>query len=505
MAKNPDSAFDDARFRLAFDRAPIGLAIVGADYRLQRVNSALSEALGYTQDELLTRSFVELTHPDDIHRDTELADKLFRGELPSYRIEKRFLNKHGKLVWLDVSAFIIRDPSDQMLYGLAMVQDITERRDSEAALRTSEERYRSFVVNSSEAIWRFEIKRPIPIGLPVDEQIEAIYSQGYLAECNDAMARLYGRDRAEDILGAPLSNFISLTNDANHASLRTFVTNHYRLHNSHAIAPDAKGGERHFSSSIIGIALNGFLLRIWGTQRDETLRWQAEDELMRSREQLRSLAAHLQNLREHERCNLSRELHDDLGQSLTSLKLDLFRIARQLEQPVDDKLQQQITGRLELAMELIEKMLGQVKAISTELRPGVLDKFGLTAAIEWQCAEFERRSGIKCECSLPSQKIRLLPEQSTALFRILQEALGNVARHSNAANVMVTLLANESEVALSVLDNGRGITPAEVAAPDSLGLLGMCERAEMLGGSFHIEGAPGHTLLSARLPIVANA
>ena len=477
------------------------MAIVGTDYRLLRVNAALSEALGYTAEELLARSFVELTHPDDIRRDTEQAAQLFRGEVPSYRIEKRFLTKQGKLVWLDVSAFIIRDPSDdQMLYGLAMVQDITERRESEAALRTSEERYRTFVVNSSEAIWRFEITDPIPTELPVDDQIEAIYSGSYLAECNDAMARLYGRDRAEDILGAPLSDFISLDNAANLASLRDFIGNHYRLHNTHAISPNPKG-DRHFSSSVIGIALNGFLLRVWGTQRDETARWQAEDQLNQSREQLRALVAHLQNVREHERCDLSRELHDDLGQSLTSLKLDLFRIAKHLEQPVDDQVRQKITGRLESAMELIEKTIGQVKAISTELRPGVLDKFGLTAAIEWQCAEFQRRSRINCQCHLPQHQIQLAPAQSTALFRVLQEALGNVARHSQATNVSVTLEMDESQVMLSVRDNGRGITAAEIAAPDSLGLLGMRERAEMLGGQFLVEGAPGHTLINAWLPI----
>ena len=495
-----DPIFGDGRFSLAFEYAPIGMALVSSDYRLNRVNVALCEALGYTKEELKTRTFVDISHPDDVGKDKELADKLFRGEIPSYRLQKRFRTKDGQLAWLDLSAFVIRDEHGKPMCGLAMVENITERKRSEEALRLSEERYRSFIVNSSEAIWRFEIEQPIAVELPVDAQIEALYKYSHLAECNDAMARLYGRDRAEEMIGINLSELISISNPANLASVRTFVTNGYRLHNTNANLTDPQLGERIFSSSVIGIVINNFLLRFWGVQRDETEKRRAEEEIQHSRQQLRLLAAYLQTLRETERSAVAREIHDSLGNSLTSLKLDLARISRQLSNPPDDQTRYEIVERLRSASDLLDQTLDHVRAISTELRPGVLDKFGLAAAIEWQCQEFERRTGINCTTDLPGAALLLVPDHSIALFRILQEALTNVARHADARNVRVTLGLDGADIRLTVEDDGRGISNQEITAPNSLGLLGMRERMEMLGGQFTITGQPGRTELSARVP-----
>jgi PAS domain S-box-containing protein len=497
-ANDSDLVLGDARFKQAFEDAPIGMAIVSPDYRLLRVNASLCKALGYSKEELLSRTFVEITHPDDVKRDTELAQKLFRGELSDYRMEKRFITRDGNLAWLDVAAFVIRGREQQVLFGLAMVQNITAQKNAEAALRTSEERYRSFIVNSSEAIWRFEIERPIPVSLPVEEQIEMFYKYGYLAECNDAMARLYGHERAEDILGSRLTDFIS---PAREDGLMAFVSNGYRLHNSRSVTPFRRAGEKYLATTVIGIVVNGFLLRVWGTQRDETALQLAEDKLKHSREQLRSLADYLQNLRENERAGIARELHDELGQSLTALKMDLSWIAKRLVAVADQKPPAAILDRLGSASHQIEKMIAEVKNLSTELRPAVLDKFGLAAAIEWQCREFEKRSGIRTACHLPVNEAQLLPEQATALFRILQEALANVARHSQASNIVIDLYVDESDVILNLRDNGRGITAAEIAAPNSLGLLGMRERTEMLGGNFTVEGQPGRTELNVRIPL----
>jgi PAS domain S-box-containing protein len=490
----------DGRFRLAFEHAPIGMALVSADFRLNRVNLALCEALGYTQEELSSRTFVDITHPDDVGKDKKLAEKLFRGEIPSYRLEKRFRTKDGQLAWLDLSAFVIRDEQGEPICGLAMVENITDRKRSEEALRLSEERYRSFIINSSEAIWRFEIEPPIPTDLPVDEQIEALYKYSYLVECNDAMARLYGRDRAEEMIGTHLDQLISISNPANLAAVRAFVTNGYRVHNTNANLKNSLVGERIFSSSVIGIVINNFLLRFWGVQRDETKKRQAESEVQHSRQQLRLLAAHLQTLRETERSHVAREMHDSMGNSLTSLKLDLTRISRQLSNHPDDQTRAEIVERLKSASDLLDQTIDQVKAISTELRPGVLDKFGLAAAIEWQCQEFERRTGISCASDLPAAPLMLNPDHAIAFFRILQEALTNVARHAGAQHVKVMLGLDGADVRLAVEDDGRGISNEEITAPDSLGLLGMRERMEILGGKFTIAGQPGHTELNARVP-----
>jgi signal transduction histidine kinase len=284
------------------------------------------------------------------------------------------------------------------------------------------------------------------------------------------------------------------------AAVTTFVTSGYRVHNTNANLTNPLVGERVFSSSVIGIVINNFLLRFWGVQRDETAKHQAENQIQHSRQQLRLLAAHLQTLRETERSHVAREMHDSMGNALTSLKLDLARISRRLSTPPDDQTRAEIVERLKSASDLLDQTIDQVKAISTELRPGVLDKFGLAAAIEWQCQEFERRTGILCVCDLPATPLMLIPDHAIAFFRILQESLTNIARHADAQHVKVALGLDGPDVTLSVEDDGRGISNEEITRPDSLGLLGMRERMESLGGKFAIAGQPGRTELNARVP-----
>jgi two-component system, NarL family, sensor histidine kinase UhpB len=491
----------EERARLAFDNAPIGMALVGLDYRLHKVNRALCEALGYGERELLDSTFVEITHPDDRGEDLTLAGQLFRGEIPSYRLEKRFVTKDGRLVWLDLTALVVRGGDGEPLYGLAMVEDITARKRAEEALRTSEERYRSFVVNSSEAIWRFEIEQPFETTLPADEQIELLYRHAYLSECNDATARMQGRRRAEDLVGKRLTDLIPAPEPRNLATLHTFIAYGYRIHEAETaiVRPDV--GERVLLNSIIGTVASGRLLRVWGVQRDITERRRAERQLEESRSQMRALAAHLQATRERELARVSREVHDALGQPLAALKIVVSWLRRKLPEAAKPPVRDEMEQRFDDATALIAETLTSVKGLAAELRPRVLDTLGLAAAVEWQCQEFERRVSIACECRLPEEELPLGVEKSTALFRILQEALTNVARHSGASRVRVELKAGDDGVSLSVRDNGRGITEAEASALTSLGLLGMHERAALLGGDLTVEGSKGKgTLVVARLP-----
>jgi PAS domain S-box-containing protein len=491
----------EERFRLAFDNAPIGMAIVGLDYRLQRVNRSLCDTLGYSEQELLARTFVDITHPDDVERHLDLAEQLFRDEIPSYRLEKRFLTKDGRLVLLDLTDLVVRGPRGEALYGLAMVENITERKQVEVALRESEGRYRSFVANSSEGIWRFEAERPIDRSLPADEQIE-LFTNAYLAECNDAMARMYGHSEADEMIGVRVGDLLVASDPANIAAARAFIANGYRLQHVESVEVNRSGHVRYFLNNLTGIVENGFLVRAWGTQLDITERKSAENQLTSSRKQLRALAARLQSLREKERADLARELHDVLGQGLTALKIEVSWLSKMLPDTADEGVRAAMVERFKAAIELLDETLTSVKNLSTELRPRVLDTFGLSAAVEWQCTEFERRTRVRCECRLPDDEIPLNPEGATALFRILQETLTNTARHSRATKVRVGLAVDKGYVRLSVRDNGRGVTEGEIAAPDSLGLLGMRERAVLLGGDIAIEGESGKgTRVTARIPL----
>jgi signal transduction histidine kinase len=212
-------------------------------------------------------------------------------------------------------------------------------------------------------------------------------------------------------------------------------------------------------------------------------------------DQLRALTAHLQGIREEERKRVAREIHDELGQALTAIKLDLASLVREL--PAGQG--QEKKG--ESILTLVDQAIQVVRRISTELRPGILDDLGLVAAVEWAVREFETRTGTKCRVDLPAADITLDQERDTAIFRIVQETLTNVARHANATQVDVLLKIDDGEVTLEVRDNGRGITDEQLAAGKSLGILGMRERAHLLGGTLSVIGVPGKgTVVRVRIP-----
>jgi len=232
------------------------------------------------------------------------------------------------------------------------------------------------------------------------------------------------------------------------------------------------------------------------TERDERRR--AQEQLRESHEQLRALSVYLQHVREEERTRIAREVHDELGQALTGCKLDLSLLA--------SKLPPNLAPLKEKAKALsahIDATIQTVRRIATELRPGILDHLGLIAALEWQSNEFQTRSGIRCEVRTDLNEPVLTPDLATTFFRIFQETLTNIIRHAGATHVMVHLKEAAGRIILEVRDNGRGISPQEISNTRSMGLLGMKERAALLGGTFKIGPAPGGkgTLASVSIPL----
>jgi signal transduction histidine kinase len=233
---------------------------------------------------------------------------------------------------------------------------------------------------------------------------------------------------------------------------------------------------------------------------DITALKKAELELSVSRANLRGLAARLQAVREEERTVLAREIHDVLAQDLTRLKIDITWVSRRIGQTPEGASQQLLQQKLAGMSELTDIAIASVQRIATELRPVVLDTLGLCAAIEWQARDFQSRTGIECTVSVPEVDLHLERDCATALFRILQESLTNVARHSKASRVNIELRSEQELVSLSVHDNGRGIRISELNDPRSVGLLGMRERAILLGGECRIFSGPdGGTSVEATL------
>jgi signal transduction histidine kinase len=217
---------------------------------------------------------------------------------------------------------------------------------------------------------------------------------------------------------------------------------------------------------------------------------QTEKNLEESRQKLRSLMVNLQSVQEEEKILLSREIHDQLGQVLTGLSMELVWVERRISN--EYKLYSStLSDTMNSMASSIDGAIRQVRNISTELRPGVLDIAGLVAAIKWQSDRFQEKTGVDCMLLLPYEKFNLDTHRSTAIFRIFQEILTNVARHSNATQVSINLIKNPEMLVLEVEDNGKGITNTEISGATAFGIMGMSERADALGGEFHIEGALG--------------
>ena len=236
------------------------------------------------------------------------------------------------------------------------------------------------------------------------------------------------------------------------------------------------------------------------TVSDITDAKQVEDQLRASREQLRELSLYLESVREEERTRMAREIHDELGQTLTALKIDLSWLAKRLPQE-----QELLLEKTESMYELVDGAIQTVKRISTELRPGALDDLGLADAIEWQTEEFGKRTDIKSKFSASPEGIVLDRDRSTTVFRICQEALTNIARHAEATSISVSLRKGTGRVSLKISDNGKGIEEDQILDPRAFGLIGMRERARFWGGEVRISGAPGKgTRVAVSIPLAGR-
>lgn len=313
---------------------------------------------------------------------------------------------------------------------------------------------------------------------------------GVIVAANDA-AVLLARGSMAVLLGQPLARLmedgerVAAALDAEGVDGWSGVLRLRRADGTHA---EVEGrAAMHHPSGIRILAL-----------QDVSERVRTEGELRRSNDRYRRLSDHSRNLREEERARLSRDIHDRLGQSLTGLKMDLAWLLALCDrfEPTSAR------SAIAVMMDRIDTTIGIVRRIAGDLRPGVLDRLGLQAAIEWRAAEFERRSGVRCRVVSTGEPPALDHLQSTELFRILEEVLTNVSRHASATLVRITMKGDRGKFAVHVYDNGRGIPLDAVDSEQSLGLIGMRERATLLGGTLIVSrGRRRGTLVVVRIPV----
>ncbi|MEX3671425.1 PAS domain S-box protein [Paraburkholderia phenoliruptrix] len=335
------------------------------------------------------------------------------------------------------------------------------------------------------------------------EAIITIDEQQRVVLFNPMAEQVFGCS-AMDAIGAPLARFIPERFRAAHArhveQFGVTGVSDRQMGRQRVLSGLRANGEEFPIEASISQIRDGDTRLYTVMLRDVTERVRAEQAQQRAREELRELSANLQKIREDEKTRIARELHDDLGQQLTALKMDISSVEETLGASASTLVREQLQGM----RRLIDVTVASVRRIAADLRPVMLDDLGLIPAVEWLANDFTNRYGIEVERDIETGDARFSPTGATALFRIVQEALTNVARHADATLVTLSLrVANEGFV-LRIADNGLGSSHGGEPAGKSFGLLGIRERAHMLGGAVDIQTAQGKGF-ALRVTIPAEA
>ncbi len=452
----------EEKYRTIFENTGTVMLILEEDMTISLVNTEFEKLSGYSKAEIEgKKSWTEFVVQEDVEKMKEYH--ALRRIAPD-RVPKRYefqpLDRQGNVKNAVIAVEVI--PGTKR--SVVSFMDITPRIQAEEALRESEEKYSNLVERANDGI--------------------LIIQDGIMKYVNPRLAEMGGYT-VDELIGTPFADYVPP------AELPILVDRVRRMSGAD-VEPIYETVLRRKDGSDINVEINASTVSYQGRTadlvliRDITERKQAEEELKASREQLRELSTHLQSVREEERTRLARDIHDELGQVLTALKIDLSWLTKRFS--ADQKLRLE---KMRSMSKLVDTTIQKVKMISAELRPWLLDDFGLAAAIEWQAGEFQQLTGIRTEISPKPKDIALDRERSTALFRVFQELLTNVARHADATEVKVSLIEKADRIVLKVGDNGNGITKEQVSDPRAFGLLGIRERVHFWQGESKISGTPG--------------
>ena len=421
-------------------------------------------------------SFMATVHPDD-REHTSTVLRLAMENVSAFVYDHRIVRPDGSVRMLHTRGEVVPGRDGQVARLLGSCWDITDRWE---ALRRAEK-----ARTDAEAARR-EMENILG---RVADGFVAIDQDWRYRYVNESAGRIMGRDPASLIGKRMWDEFPEARDHELQRACERAVAEQRTVHLWTYYPPWDRWFEGRLHPSPEGLS-------IFFT--DVTEQQKAQEELRASAEQLRALAARLSEIREEERKSIARELHDQVGQALTALKLDLEWTRGQ----VDGGAPTETRARFSAMDALLDQTLDTTRRISATLRPAILDDLGLPAALRWQAAEFTQRTGVACEARLPDADPPLAPATALALFRILQEALTNVARHAGAKNVRMGLTLEGSSAVLTVADDGRGIAPEVLARQTSLGLMGMRERALAFGGALELSAEPGRgTTVVVRVPV----
>lgn len=461
---------EQALLRLFIKHTPAAIAMFDTDMRYLQVSDRFLTDYDLEGEDLIGRSHYEV-FPDLPQRWRDAHRRILAGAVERCE-EDSYIAADGSTGWLQWESLPWRKVDGEIGGLILFTQVITARKRAEEALRASEERFAKIFHLSPFRMGILRIR------------------DGIVLEVNDAWSRGTGFPR-EEIINQSIFKFAWTMDQRLVEKIRQVLKNPKPFLNLEVRFESKDGREVIANTSAVMFDLDGEPCYLW-VANDITERKHAE-------EALRALSARLHSAREEEGARIAREIHDELGGILTGLKWDLEKIDTNLK---GSNELSEIHKRINSMTTLIETTINTVRRIASELRPGVLDDLGLVAAIEWQVEQFQSRSGLKCHWTNRAREVELSRERATAVFRILQEILTNVLRHARATNLYVKLARSKHFFELEVRDDGVGIAASQRMNSRSLGLLGMKERALLVGGAVRITGKEGGgTTVLVRVPL----
>jgi len=462
----------EERFAKVFHSSPIAIGIttvaVGittvAEGHFLDVNESLLRLYGYRREEVIGHTALELNMAQNPSDRAALLHKLHeQGTL--HNVEHTFRTKSGELRDGITSLELIELNGEACI--LALTLDITERKRAEEQLNKTVAQLIETQRLAHVGSWERDLATDIITWSDELYDIFGVQPGEFSTTYTTAINRVHPADRED----------ISRILDQAARDCRPFS------YKGRVLRPD--GTERIvYTRGAVAVDEAGKPIRLFGTAQDVTEQQRSEESLRQSHEQLRALAARQESALEAERTRIAREIHDQFGQALSALKMDLGWLSDHLSMAREEELRHKMAAMTRL----IDSSIQAVREIATDLRPAMLDDLGLEAAIEAQAQRFEERTGISCAFTTQVDGLSLSAQQATTVFRILQEALTNVARHAGANHVDVRLQRQAGNLLVEITDDGRGITPAEITDLHSLGLLGMRERAHLIGGEIQFGG-----------------
>ena len=517
-------------YRSTFENAPIGLAHISTEGKWLRVNRRLCSILGYSPEELLSLTFQNIIHPEDLAQSIAAAKDLLAGRSDRFSARRRYLRKDGAIAWVSLTASCVRDSNHNVKHFISIFDDMSGRVDREASLGPA-----GVVGASDGATIPGDLSRTEEKGFKIastleesEKRLRAAFSQTYsvllllrpdgtVVEANRAALEGMGFTR-DQVIGRKCWEpwWSALPNE-----VETLKASVARAAQGEVVREECSyctsNGTVRFADRTLAPVRddNGAVVLIVASGLDITEQKELLDkleqrvhtrtqELEQKNAELRKLSARLLQIQDEERRRIARELHDSVGQLLAAISMNASNISRE-----KSSLSASAASAISENVKLVEQVSNEIRTLSHLLHPPLLDEIGLLSALKWYIDGFSERSKIKVTADMPSDLGRLPRDVELSLFRIVQECLTNIHRHSGSPTAFVRLARSRQGVTLEVKDEGRGFSAngeSIVSGSDipGVGLRGMRERVRQLGGQFEITSTGKGTLVSAKLPLAED-